>query len=100
MALKEKQKRYLRQLAHSMKPVVMVGGSGVTPGVLAELESSIEHHELLKVRVTGAEREERDAMIVELCAAVEAELVQRIGHVAVLYRAPRNRPPRIHLPKI
>lgn len=99
MALTEKQKRYLRTLAHPMKPVVMIGNAGVSSGVLAELESSLEHHELLKVRVTAGDREERDALIVSLCEQVQAELVQRIGHVAVLYRPSREREPTLKLPK-
>ena len=53
------QKRYLRGLAHSLKPVVMIGASGLTENVIAEIDASIEHHELIKVRVNATDREER-----------------------------------------
>lgn len=86
MTLTEKQKRHLRGIGHGLKPVVIVGDAGVTEPLLAELDRSLEHHELLKVRVNAGDREERDGMIRELCEATGSELVQRIGHVILLYR--------------
>jgi len=86
MALNEKQKKHLRRLAHALEPVLLTGGAGLTPGLLAELDSTLDHHELLKVRVRAGDRDSRDAMIRALCDASGAELVQRIGHVAVLWR--------------
>ena len=96
MSLTETQKRHLRAIAHHKKPVVLVGANGVTPPLLAELEGALTAHELLKVRVAAGDREQRDAMIGQLCSASGSELVQRIGHVAVLYRAAE--PPRLALP--
>ncbi len=96
MKLTEKQKRHLRQLAHPKKPVIIVGGGGLSEGLLTELDQSLEHHELLKVRVNAEDREARDSMVVSMCEAVGAELVQRIGHIAILYRAAKK--PRIKLP--
>ena len=86
MPLNEKQRKHLRRLGHTLEPVLMTGGSGVTPGLLAELDTTLAHHELIKVKVRAADREARDAMIEALCSASGAELVQRIGHVALLWR--------------
>ena len=86
MALNEKQKKHLRRLAHPLEPVLLTGGAGLTPGLLAELDATLDHHELLKVRVRAGDRDSRDAMIRALCDTSGAELVQRIGHVAVLWR--------------
>jgi len=86
MPLNEKQRKHLRRLGHTLEPVLMTGGSGVTPGLLAELDTTLAHHELIKVKVRAADREARDAMIDALCSASGAELVQRIGHVALLWR--------------
>jgi RNA-binding protein len=91
-ALSNAQKRYLRGLAHDLKPVVLVGAKGVTPSLLAELELALEQHELLKVRLAAADREERDAWIGELVEATGAGLAGRIGHVAILYRASKDKP--------
>ncbi|MEJ2514473.1 MAG: ribosome assembly RNA-binding protein YhbY [Gammaproteobacteria bacterium] len=97
MALTENQRKHLRGLGHELHPVVTTGAAGVTPGVLAELEEALAHHELLKVKVRAGTREDRDAMIGELCERTGAELVQRVGHVALLWRAnPDKR--RVSLP--
>ncbi len=97
-ALSNAQKRYLRGLAHDLKPVVMVGAKGVGPALLAELDQALELHELVKVRIAAGDRDERDAMIEALVEPSEAKLVARIGHVAVLYRRRRENP-LVILPK-
>ena len=63
MALKENQKRFLRKLAHQLKPVVIVGDKGLTENLLNELKQTLEHHELIKVRINAGDREERDELI-------------------------------------
>jgi RNA-binding protein len=88
--LNNAQKRYLRGLAHALKPLVQVGAKGVTPSLLAELDQVLEQHELVKVRVAAEDREGRDAWIYELVAGSGAALVGRIGHVALLYRRSRD----------
>ena len=91
-ALSNAQKRYLRGLAHDLKPVLLVGAKGVTPAVLAELDAALEQHELIKVRVSAGDREEREAWIAALVEGSEAALAGRIGHVAILYRARQDKP--------
>jgi RNA-binding protein len=86
MALSESQKKHLRGLGHALKPVVMVGDAGLSDAVRDEFESSLEHHELIKVRVKVGDRAERDRIIGSLCESAQAELVQRIGNMALLYR--------------
>ncbi|NOR52161.1 MAG: ribosome assembly RNA-binding protein YhbY [Gammaproteobacteria bacterium] len=91
MSLTKTQVRHLRGLGHTLKPVVIIGGGGLSDGVIGELNQSLEHHELLKVRVNAEDREERDTLIEQMCKAVSCNLVQRIGHIALLYR-PANEP--------
>lgn len=86
MSLNDRQKRHLRRLGHELEPVILTGSAGLTPGLLLELDSTLDHHELLKVRVRAGDRDGRDAMIRALCEESGAELVQRIGHVALLWR--------------
>jgi RNA-binding protein len=97
MTLAENQLRFLRGRAHALKPVVMIGQAGLTDGIVAETGRALHDHELIKVRVRGAERSTRDALLAELARRTAAELVTRIGHVAVLYRR-REREPRLPLP--
>ena len=97
MTLSEKQARFLRGKAHPLKPVIHVGNAGLTPAVSAEATRALKDHELVKVKFYGAEREQRDAWVVELCTATGSELVQRLGHVATLYKA-REPLPKLVLP--
>jgi len=98
MQLREKQKKYLRGLAHDLKPCIQVGAAGVTPAVLQELHQALEHHELIKIRVRSGERATRDIAIDQLVAHAHATLVRRIGNIAILYR-PRRKDPAIILPE-
>jgi len=95
--LNPKQKHFLRALAHKLKPVVIVGGSGLTDGVINEIDQSIEHHELIKVRVNAADRQSRSQLIQQINNAVGSQLVFSIGHIAIFYRPAKN--PAISLPK-
>jgi len=97
MQLTELQKKFLRREAHSLKPVIAVGDKGITQALLAEVESAIDHHELIKIRVRASDREQRDAAIETIIVASQASLVSRIGNVAAIYR-PRKKKPRIVLP--
>ena len=97
-ALSNAQKRYLRGLAHDLKPVILVGAKGVTAALLAELDLALEQHELIKARVAAEDRETRDQWIAAMVDGAQATLIGRIGHVAVLYR-PRKDKPQVILPK-
>lgn len=86
MNLSESQKKYLRGLGHQLKPVVTVGDAGVSDALLKEFESTIAHHELIKVRIRAGDRETRDAAIQQITDKTKALLVTRIGNVALMYR--------------
>ena len=90
----------LRGLGHQLKPLVMVGDAGLSDAVLAEFESTLDHHELIKVRIRVGDRDARDAIIDKLCDTSSAVLVQRIGNIALLYRPNLNKKPekRIRIP--
>ena len=96
MSLSAEQQRHLRKLAHNLKPLVIIGGNGLTENVSTEIDQTLAHHELIKVRVNAEDREDRNAMIAAMCEGMKCELVQRIGHIAVIYRAADK--PVIRLP--
>ena len=84
------QNRFLRGQAHGLKAMLQIGGKGLTDAVVAEVDTALEHHELIKVKVASDDRDARDAMIGDLAQRAGAALVQRIGHVAVLYRPSKD----------
>jgi RNA-binding protein len=97
--LSGKQRRWLRGQAHALKPVVQLGDKGLTDAVVAEVDRSLDAHELIKVRLVG-ERDEREAAAADLADRVEAEAVGLTGKIAILFRPHpepdkrRVRPPR------
>ena len=98
MPLKASHKRYLRGLAHELKPVIMVGNKGVSAAVIAEFSIALDQHELVKVRLAGDDRAGRAEQVTKLAAEANAELVQMIGKVASFYRR-NTESQRIALPK-
>ncbi|MDQ3286793.1 MAG: ribosome assembly RNA-binding protein YhbY [Pseudomonadota bacterium] len=92
------QTRFLRGQAHDLRAMLQVGGKGITDSLVAELDSALEQHELVKVKVGAEDRDARDVMITTLSERTGAALVQRIGHVAVLYR-PSKEKRQIVLPR-
>ncbi|HSM99578.1 MAG TPA: YhbY family RNA-binding protein [Rudaea sp.] len=97
MPLSPSQKRYLRGLAHSLKPVILTGNKGVTPALLKEFSAALDQHELVKVKL-GDDRDERKLHIAELGEGAKAELVQSIGRVACFYRHNADKP-KLALPR-
>ena len=100
MNLSEHQKKYLRGLGHQLKPLIIVADAGLSESVLAEYESTLNHHELIKVRVRVGDRDARDAIIEKLCNDSAAILIQRTGNVALLFRQNLKKKPekRIRVP--
>ena len=98
MELTGKQARYLRGLAHPLKPVVIVGEKGVTAEVVEAAREALEHHELIKVKVAGADRDDVREAAESLVSATGAALAQVIGKTLVLYKA-RSKKPEIRLPR-
>ncbi len=92
MKINNAQKKFLRQAAHHLKPVVWAGQQGITEGLVKEIEEALERHELIKVKCRLGEREERDAGINKICKNTHAELVQRIGNIVTLYKQNKEKP--------
>ncbi|MGE5525902.1 MAG: ribosome assembly RNA-binding protein YhbY [Rhodospirillaceae bacterium] len=107
MELTPAQRRALRAKAHHLSPVVIIGDAGLTPAVLNEIDVHLRSHELIKVKVQEAEREQRAGIADDIASALDAAVVQKIGKTLVMYRPrpedasaaaskarPRRKPPR------
>jgi RNA-binding protein len=91
------QRQYLKGLAHTRQPVVMIGNQGLTPAVLKEVDLALNAHELIKIKAASNEPDARRAWLDEICATTGAASVQQIGKVLVIYRAAAK--PVIVLPR-
>jgi putative YhbY family RNA-binding protein len=86
LVLTPAERRALRAAAHPLQAVVMVGREGLNDAVLREAESAIRVHQLIKVRVLGEDRAERQLILESLCERLSCAPVQAIGKLLVLYR--------------
>ena len=76
----------LKARAHSLEPLVHVGHAGATGQLVTEIDRALAAHELIKVKVTAPDRDERDAICQDIAARTGAVAVQRVGKVVVLWR--------------
>ena len=90
--LTPKERQALKQQAHHLNPTVMVGQSGLTDAIIQEADSSLTAHELIKIRVLGDDREEREAIYQTLCEKLDAHPVQHIGKLLVIWRPNEVKP--------
>lgn len=85
------QRRELRANAHHLNPVASIAGNGLSSAVLGEIERSLQAHELIKIKVHGVERPEREQLLAQLCEALDAAPVQHIGTILIVWRKRREK---------
>ena len=98
MKLSNKQKQYLKGLAHTLKPVVQLGNNGLTEGVLAEIENALAHHELIKIKIPSEDREHKNLIMDAIIRESGAFRIQTIGHTMVLFKQSEDK--KISIPKL
>jgi len=96
-SLSSSERRLLKARAHALSPVVTVGNQRLSASVLKEIDTCLKAHDLIKIRVTGDDRDLRQAMLGEICNRTDASPVQHIGKVLVVYR--ENPEPSATAPK-
>ncbi len=84
--LTPKERQVLKGRAHGLDPVVLLGAQGLSEAVVKEIDRALTAHELIKVRVPGDEREQREALFVAVADRLGAARVQAIGKLLVFYR--------------
>lgn len=86
MSLSSSEKKSLKAKAHSLEPVILIGQKGITPSLLQEIDLTLEHHELIKIRIQQGDKALREEFALKICGAINAEAIAHIGRVLVLYR--------------
>jgi len=86
-----KQRRFLRAQGHALRPIVLVGKDGVDDGLVAAVDRGLTDHELVKIKIVGAELD-RDAAADEIATRTKSEVAQILGNTVLLYRAHPDEP--------
>jgi RNA-binding protein YhbY len=69
-----------------LHPVVAIGQHGLTPAVLHEIDVNLLAHELIKIRVFGDDRDQREALLERICGDLDAAPVQHLGKILTIWR--------------
>ena len=77
--------RELKARAQLLKPTLRVGKDGLSPQFLAEVEQTLRHRELIKIKFEQF-KEQKNELAATLAEKSGSHLITRVGHVAVLYR--------------
>lgn len=81
------QKKYLRGLAHNLKPVVFIGQNGVTLSLINSLNEAFEKHELIKVKfIDYKEKEFKEQLTEVILKETKSLFVGLIGHNLILFK--------------
>ncbi len=91
LTLTVQERQTLKARAHALNPTILIGNAGLSPAVLEEIARTLKSHDLIKIRATG-EREEREAMLQQICETLNAAPVQHIGKILVVYRPLEEQP--------
>jgi RNA-binding protein len=89
MKLTSGQVKRLRAEGHrlKLKPVVIIGQKGLSENLHQEIDSALDHHELLKLRIPALDKAGKRELAQSICDHHQATLVESIGGVIVIYRA-------------
>jgi len=93
--LTNERKKELRAMGHQLKPVVTVAGTGLSDAVLAEISRALDDHELIKVKIVVGDRTLKQQTTAELCEKTGAEIIQSIGHIALLLKEAKKPSPQL-----
>ena len=80
------QRKYLRGMAHYLKPLVQMGKNGLTDGVIQSIDEALDIHELIKVRIADPGGQKRERLSHEIAERTHSEWVGMVGFVVTLYR--------------
>ncbi len=95
MTSSNEDKKHLRRLGHNLKPVVTVAGNGLSETVSAEIARALNDHELIKIKLVADDRDAKKTLTETICKDNNAQLVQSIGHVILVYRKAKTPDPRL-----
>tara|TARA_S200000501_G_scaffold45726_1_gene36968 strand:+ start:74 stop:385 length:312 start_codon:yes stop_codon:yes gene_type:complete len=88
------RKRF-KAIGHTLKPVIIISHKGLSANISNEIDRALSDHELIKIKILTAKRADRDNFSKEICRHHNAEYIQGIGHVILIYRPSKNTSPRL-----
>lgn len=98
MTITKAQHKFLRSKAHHLKPVVWIGQNGLSENVTKELETALDHHELIKIKIRVGDKELMNKTVDEICQTTHSIKIHGAGNIVSIYRR-NDKQPVIELPR-
>ncbi len=95
MTLNNAEKKHFRAIGHKLKPVVSIAQKGLTENIRIDLKRALDDHELIKIKLLATSKEEKKALMTTICDEFNAQCVQSVGHMVLLYLAAKQSKPRL-----
>ena len=89
MNISSTQKKHFRKIGHQLKPIIMIGDKGLSDAIIKEVNRALEDHELIKIKTSGGDRDAKNEIKAKILESSDAQLIQAIGHILLIYRAAR-----------
>lgn len=86
MELSKAQIKFLKKTSHNIKSIYQIGKAGLTDNFIEQIDRALDKHELIKFNILSNSMEDIDETAQTIAEAVDAEIVQVVGHTATLYR--------------
>lgn len=90
ITLSNKQRKFLKKSAHHLKPIFQMGKLGLGDEFIEQVDLALEKRELIKFNVLQNSDEEVEDAAQQIAQALDAVVVQVIGHTGILYRPSSN----------
>lgn len=90
MSLSNAEKKRFRAIGHKLHPIISIAEKGVSENIQLEIERALRDNELIKIKLLAADRAEKNSLAESICSKFNAECVQSIGHIILIYRAAKN----------
>lgn len=87
--------KLLKGIGHQLKPIVMIGGNGLTQSIIDEIDRALTDHELIKIKLPAGSKEERQAFASEITTNTKSQLIHTVGRMALILRKNPNANPRL-----
>ena len=95
--LTKNQKKYLKGLGNTLKPLVQIGKNGLTKTVIQSVDEVLAAHELLKIDVLKNCETECEELALDIASSTNSEIISQLGRKILLYR--KSKEGKIKLPR-
>jgi RNA-binding protein len=94
-SLSTQTRKRFKSIGHTLNPVIIITNKGLSSNIIEDIDTRLEKNELIKIKVSIPDSEKKAQILDTICSTLDAQLIQKIGHVALLYRSADQPDPKL-----